>query len=138
MDKKIAMLAMIGLLALPAGVMAWMGQPGPNYNTTIHQEVMDALESSDYQQWIAVREKYGLKGRIAEVVTEENFPLYREMHDAIMAGDMEKAMEIREELGLGQGMGKRFGNGQGHGRGTGGKAFGCSGEGRRFGNRAWE
>ena len=113
MDKRIAILAMIGLLALPATVMAWMGQPSPNYNTTVHQEVLDALESGNYQQWLAVREKYGLRGRIANVITEENFGLYRDMHNAIMSGDMEKAMEIREELGLGQGNGKMFARGQG-------------------------
>ncbi len=44
------------------------------------------------------------KPRITDIITEENFDLFVQMHEAMEAGDYDTAMELREELGLGFGM----------------------------------
>lgn len=67
-----------------------------------HDELEKVLEENDFEAWsdfIAESEDWG-RGRIGEVVTEENFPLFVEMHEAIEAGDAVRAKELREELGL--------------------------------------
>lgn len=85
-----------------------------------HEAVEAALEAGDYEAW---KELHGDRGRIASVVTEENFATFVEMHEAMEDGDMEKAQELRTELGLGvrpqDGSGNRGGMGDGRGKGAG-------------------
>jgi len=71
-----------------------------------------ALEAGDYDAW---KELMGGKGRVSEVVTEENFTTFVAMHEAVENGDFEKAKELRKELGLGW----RQQDGQGFQRGMG-------------------
>ena len=44
-----------------------------------------------------------MMGEIPQQITEENFALYRQLHEAVMSGDTEAAAQIREQLGLGTG-----------------------------------
>ncbi len=57
-----------------------------------------AIESNDYGEW---SELMGNKGRIAKVITENNFEIFVEMYEAMEAGNYESAQEIRKDLGLG-------------------------------------
>ena len=63
-----------------------------------HDAIEVALEEGDYDAW---KELMGDRGRIAEVVTEDNFDTFAAMHEAMEEGDTEEAAELREELGLG-------------------------------------
>ena len=73
---------------------------GPNFDPARQEAMQEAIDSQDYAAWA---ELHNGRGRITEVVTEENFDRFIAMHDLMMAGDKEGAQEIREELGLGQG-----------------------------------
>lgn len=92
------------------------GVKGPNYNEDVHAQLEAAMDAGDYKLWLQIREDNNLpmKGRIFQVVNEDNFDRYVAMHEAMEAGDTATADAIREELGLGQGMMKR-GSGQGKG-----------------------
>ncbi|MBP9749917.1 MAG: hypothetical protein KBD21_04255 [Candidatus Pacebacteria bacterium] len=90
-----------------------------------HEAMEEAMKAGDYDAW---KELHGNRGRISQVVTEENFDTFVAMHEAMEAGDTAKAQELRTELGLGvrsqDGMGNRGGMGRGqggmhHGMGSG-------------------
>jgi hypothetical protein len=59
---------------------------------------MEAAMAEGYEAWAELMEG---KGRISQVVTEENFDTFVEMHEAMEDGNTEEAQELREELGLG-------------------------------------
>lgn len=112
----VALVASIGIAS------AYMGNPGfmgANYNEEVHEQLKTAIESGDYESWNQIREENNLpmKGKMNQVITEENFAMFQQLHEAVMNGDTETAGQIREELGLG--IGKMFrhrwnGNGNGH------------------------
>jgi Spy/CpxP family protein refolding chaperone len=78
-----------------------------------HEEIEQALENGDYASWKELR---GDRGRISQVVTEQNFSTFVAMHEAMEAGDTAKANELRAELGLPEhGKGMMRGNGRGIG-----------------------
>lgn len=119
----------IAALALGAGALFVTGQnalayrgdtsvQGPNHTPERHEAMMQAFENQDYNAW---KELMGEKGRVTEVVTEQNFNRFAQMHLRRLEGDTEGANQIREELGLG------MRNGSGHGQGQrGGQGYGNS------------
>jgi hypothetical protein len=126
-------IAIVGLLAV-AAVSAYRGnyeEQGPNFDASVHEEMQEAIENGDYEDWISLREenKLPMKGRIFSIITEENFEQFKEMHLAQIQGDTATASQIRAELGLGLGnaagdkaMSPRKGQGNMAGRGTGQQA----------------
>lgn len=115
----------LGVAVLTAGVLgmglqaasAYQGDPsvtGPNYSADRHEAMQQAFADGDYEAW---KELMDGKGRIAEMVTEENFTEFARAHELALVGDLEGAQEIRQELGLGQG--QRHGQGDGTGAGAG-------------------
>lgn len=61
----------------------------------MREEVKTALENRDYNAW-----HEAMMPPIFQHVNEENFNTFADMHDAIQAGDKDKAEELREQLGL--------------------------------------
>ena len=113
-----------GLVITPKLAEAYRGDPsvqGPEYSAERHEAMTQAFDSNDYQAW---KEQMKGRGRITEVITEENFARFAEAHRLALAGDTEGAAQIRAELGLGL----RNGTGQGQSRGF-------KGQGQRLSNR---
>ena len=81
-----------------------------------HDAMQTALENGDYDAWKGIIDS---RPRISDVITEDNFDQFVEMHQLMQDGDREGAQEIAEELGL-PGKGK-FGKGMrmGHRAGQG-------------------
>lgn len=109
----------LGLAVLAIGansqVWAYRGDPavqGENCTDERHSSMQQALETLDYQAWAELMQD---RGRVASVITEENFNRFAEMHRLRLEGDTEGAQAIAQELGLGQHRGD--GEGQGFGRG---------------------
>jgi len=70
-----------------------------------HREAVEAaIEAGDYNAWKQAMED-DPRGRIADVITEENFDTFVQMHNARMEGDHETANALAEELGLNCGIG---------------------------------
>lgn len=67
-----------------------------------HQAIRDAVEAGDYDAWYAAMKEIE-KPRPIDVVTEDNFDIFVQMHEAREAGDFDKAEELAEELGLERG-----------------------------------
>lgn len=117
-------LALAGIIAIP--VFAYQGDPavqGPNYTPERHDQMTQAFEGNDYQAWKELMEQNTRRGRVMDVVNEDNFAQFAEAHRLALAGDREGAVAIRAELGLGtgggQGRGMKDGSGRGARRGAG-------------------
>ena len=121
MNKKLvlATVATVGGLAVTAGtVSAFQGDPsvqGPYYSQERHTAMEQAFENNDYNAW---KELMAGKGRVTQVVTEENFARFAQAHELAEEGKLDEAQQIRRELGLGlrNGGGNSQGRGQGQGR----------------------
>ncbi len=118
LNKKQLGMLVLGVLAL-GGVgystaKAYQGdysKKGPNYSEERHTAMTKAFETNDYQTW---KELMGdRKGRMVELVNEENFPKFVEARKLALEGKFEEAKALRAELGLGDGQGKKDGSGYG-------------------------
>lgn len=110
-----ALVALIAVAGIAGVSYAYQGNPnlqGPNYSSERHEAMETALEEENYQAW---QELMGDRGRVAEVVTEDNFAKFAEAHQLAKQGDLEGARAIREELGLNQGSRKGGLNKKGRG-----------------------
>jgi len=104
--------------ALTAGsTFAYRGDPnvmGPNGTEEQHQAMLQAIENKDFNAW---KELHAGKGRIAEVITdEEKFSKFLEARQYKLEGNEEAATAIMQELGMGMGGGQqhRGNHGQAH------------------------
>lgn len=91
------------------------GVPGPDCSPERQQAMETAFATNNYQNW---KEEMAGKGRVTQVVTEENFAQFARAHERAQAGDLEGAREIRQSLGLGLGQqkGDRSGTGNQFGK----------------------
>lgn len=108
-----------GLFMIPSAINAYQGDPGtegPDCTEERHQEMEQAFENNDYQAWANLMQG---KGRVIQVVNEDNFAQFAEAHELAEEGRMDEAKQIRTELGLGLGDGS--GKGEMKGSGTGHK-----------------
>jgi hypothetical protein len=88
-------------------------------NTERHDAIEEAIEANDFTAWSALSSEFD-RGRAFDVITEETFPTFVAMHNAMEVGDYEEADALREELGLtGPRDGLGFKGGMGKGRGMG-------------------
>ena len=109
-----------GLVMSPRLAEAYQGDPsvqGPNCTAERHEAMEQAFENNDYNAW---KELMSGKGRVTQVVTEENFARFAEAHELAEEGNLDEAKQIRRELGLG--LGNR--NGDGSGQGNKGQGMG--------------
>lgn len=86
-----------------------------------HEAMQEVIANGNYDAW---KELVDSRPRITDVVTEENFAQFVQMHQLMQDGDREGAQAIAEELDLpdrGQGFGK--GSRMGHGMGKGNCPF---------------
>ncbi len=99
-------------------------QKGPGYSEERHQIMEQAFEDNDYNAW---KEQMNNRGRVKDVINEENFSRFAEARRLAKEGKYDEADQIRKELGLrtrngekvGAGYGKGRGNGEGRGQGYG-------------------
>jgi len=117
--KKITLaITGVGFLAgmsyfLVQPVLAYRGDPsvqGPNCTPERKEAMVNAVENNDYQAW---KELMQGKGKVSEVITEDNFSKFAEMRKLRFEGKIEEADQIRAELGLGLGSKNQKGDGNG-------------------------
>lgn len=121
MNKRMFVLALAGiavggLTVVPHQVLAYRGDPsvkGPNYSVERHEIMTKAFENNDYATW---KSQMTGRGRVTQLVTEQNFAKFAEAHKLALEGKMTEANKIRTELGLG------LRNGSGRGQGMGYRA----------------
>ncbi len=88
-------------------------QKGPNYSPERHEAMEEAFENNNYGAWKSLMEQNS-RGRVMDVINEDNFYRFSEMHELMEEGKYEEANQIRSELGLG--IRNREGRGRGQGR----------------------
>ena len=118
MNKKKTLISALALTLLTGAgaTYAYQGDPniqGPNYSPERHEAMTEAFQNKDYETWKNLMEG---KGRVKDIITEENFDKFVEMHNLRLAGDIDGSNAIREELGLNKKKGKGAGQGIGGGR----------------------
>jgi hypothetical protein len=119
-NKKMLGLISFGMMALlgVSLVAAYHGDysvKGPNYSEDRHGDMEAAFFNEDYDAWVELMTEDGRHPRVLDVVTEENFAIFVEAHEARISGDFERVSELRAELGLNNGMGPKDGSGFGKG-----------------------
>jgi len=109
-------LAIGGAVLAPRAILAYRGDPsvkGPNYTEERHEAIERAFENNDYNTWKTLMAG---RGRVAQVVNEQNFAKFAQAHELAEQGKTEEAGKIRAELGLGMQNESGMGQGRGHGR----------------------
>jgi hypothetical protein len=112
----VAAAGIAGALALSQGALAYRGNPdqtGPNYSPERHEQMQKAFDGNDFNAW---KEQMNGRGRVSQVVNEQNFSRFVEMRKLMLEKKYDEANQIRKELGLGQGNGQGMGKGTGQGR----------------------
>ena len=85
---------------------------GPYHTEEREIEMNNAFNNNDYNAWKTLMNG---RGRVSEIINEENFSKFAEAHKLANEGKYEEADKIREELGLrtrnslGQENGHRYG-----------------------------
>jgi hypothetical protein len=83
-------------------------EEGPNYTPERHEIMEIAFDNNDYNSW---KDQMSDKGRVADVVNQDNFAKFAEAHRLGRTGDKAGADAIRAELGLKTSNGERMGMG---------------------------
>lgn len=117
MNKKLlvvgAMIMAVGIIGVTASTaLAYRGDAtvtGPNYTAERHTAMQTALDTKNYAAWKNLMQG---RGRVTQVVTQDNFAKFVEAHELAEAGKTAEAAAIRQELGLGQGTGAGRGMGR--------------------------
>lgn len=92
----------------------------------------DAIEDNDYDEWLSLAESLENYPLDIETITEEDFSILVDMHEARASGDFEGADELAEELGWEGSFGE--GRMEGHSRMQEGQGEGSFGEGKMDGH----
>lgn len=103
-------IAMIGVFTV-SSVMAYQGdysKKGPEYSPERHSAIREAMNSNDYETWSKLMAN---RGRITQVINEENFAQFAKAHELAHNGDLEGADAIRQELKIRTGNGEKIGAG---------------------------
>jgi hypothetical protein len=72
------------------------------------REEMEQAMEQGYEVWKEAVADSPKGNHMTEVITEENFDTFVEMHEAKQSGDFETAKELAQEIGL-NGLGRRHG-----------------------------
>ena len=109
---------LVGAYSFSSAYQGDYTKKGPNYTEERHQAMEKAFESNDYDAW---KEQMNGRGRVSEVINEDNFVKFAEAHRLAEEGRYDEADKIREELGLKTRNGERVGGGYGN---RGGRGYG--------------
>ncbi len=96
--------AILGIVMVAGLASAFQGNFETGQLRLADDETRNALdqsfENNDYSAWYEIVSKQNKAHKISEYITEENFEVFADMHEAAMNGDMETAKELREALGF--------------------------------------
>jgi len=117
-NKKMLSVFILGMIALLGVnfISAYQGDfsiQGPNCSEDRHEAMRQAFDNLDYNAWIALMTEDGRHPRVIDVVTEDNFAIFVEAHEAGEAGNFERTSELRAELGLNNRVSHKDGTGFG-------------------------
>lgn len=128
--KRYVGLAVLTLI-MAAGITsasAYQGdytEAGPNCTPERHEIMEVAFDNNNYNLW---KDQMSDKGRVADVINQDNFDKFAEAHRLGQAGDKAGADAIRAELGIRTSNGEKMGVGYKDGNGD------CSGQAQGNGN----
>jgi hypothetical protein len=97
--KTIATLALMSAIITTFGIETISSASFGGFGLLEEQRenVKIAIKNNDYDSWKVIMDS---RVQITDVITEENFDKYSEMHNLVQEGNFEEADVLREELGL--------------------------------------
>jgi len=107
---------MVGAFAVSSAT-AYQGdysKQGPSYSPERHAAMTEAMDNNNYSVWSELMED---RGRITQVINEDNFVQFAEARRLGQDGDVVGADTIRQELGIKTSNGKKVGAGYGEKQG---------------------
>ena len=111
-------------LGMASSALAYRGdytQTGPNHTAEREAQMIAVMNNGDYDGWKTLMEsKMNNRGRVTQVINQDNFAKFAEAWKLGKSGEIEKAKAIRSELGLRGSNGDKLMDGTGHGFGRGG------------------
>lgn len=120
MNKKIMAFFIVGTVLLIGAGMVY-ASPGHteegsfDYMGDMHNTMQKAFDTADYELWSKTMSENSMHPRSLDTVTEENFNVFTDAHNAMMAGNFDETRKLRESIGfsMSQGLrqGQMFGNG---------------------------
>jgi hypothetical protein len=117
MEKKkllvVGMSAIAVMLAGVSAVSAYQGdytKKGPDHTAEREAQMIKIFDTVDYQSW---KEMMDGRGRITDVINEDNFATFVEARTLGKAGNVVEADKLRQKLGLRTSNGERAGRGHG-------------------------
>ncbi len=105
-------IVMMGAFAI-SSVMAHQGdysKKGPAYSPERHSAIEEAMNNNNYQAWSKLMAD---RGRITQIINEDNFARFAEARELAHNGDLEGADAIRKDLGIRTHNGEKVGAGYG-------------------------
>ncbi len=96
----IALVVTAGLAASSFAYQGDMSRERPSHASPRHEAIAAVMTTGDYNAW---KELMANKGRMSELINEDNFSQFVQAHELMMNGDITQAQAIRADLGLGQG-----------------------------------
>ncbi len=108
-------IVMMGAFAI-SSVMAYQGdysKKGPAYSPERHSAIEEVMDNNNYQAWSKLMAD---RGRITQIINEDNFARFAEARELAHNGDLEGADAIRKDLGLRTRDGEKVGVGYGERR----------------------
>lgn len=118
-NKKILGIGVLSVLltvGIAATASAYQGDytvKGASYSPERHEAMTRALESKDYYAW---KELMIGRGRVVDVITEDNFFKFADANRLASEGKYDEADALRKELGLRTKDGIKAGSGYGQGK----------------------
>lgn len=112
--STLAALGTVGL-GVASSAFAYQGdytKKGPNYTEERHTAMLEAFEKNNYGAW---KELMQGRGRVTQVVNQDNFAQFAQAHKLAQEGNYAEANTIREKLGLRTNNGQKVGAGFGQG-----------------------
>jgi hypothetical protein len=86
----------------------------------LHEDVEAAIDAGDYEAWLAAHEAMGGNSKMTELISEEDFPRFQELHQLReQVRGIEEELEISGLRGQGHVFGHRKGGFGGKGQRTG-------------------
>jgi len=99
-------LLIVGAIFSTGLVSAFRGDysiKGPNYSEDREIAMNKSFDNLDYDAWYSLMTEDGRHPHVVDVITEDNFKVFVQIHEAMANGDEETASNLRSMLGLGSG-----------------------------------
>jgi hypothetical protein len=101
MAKKLyVVMGILTILVLSMSLVSAYKGSRENCDEERHELMTEAFSNLDYDVWSELMTNTGRNSRVMQMVNEDNFDVFVELHNAKISGNAELESQLRSELGL--------------------------------------